>query len=115
MIGCYDDCSGPLPFFTCFLSLTRNSICTSLCGDGVRTPNEGCDDGNALETDGCYNNCTEMAGWSCRENIYMQSVCTTACGNGVRDSKEKEGCDDGNNFNGDGCSSTCVQEEGFVC
>lgn len=48
MIGCYDDCSGPLPYFNCFLSLTRNSICTSVCGDGVKTPNEGCDDGNSI-------------------------------------------------------------------
>ena len=70
--------------------MTWNSICTSQCGDGYRTPNEGCDDGNSLENDGCYNNCTEMSGWSCLEDINMMSYCTHACGNGVWDSKENE-------------------------
>jgi cysteine-rich repeat protein len=23
------------------------------CGDGIRTPGEGCDDGNELDSDGC--------------------------------------------------------------
>lgn len=31
--------------------------CGPRCGDGIQTPNEGCDDGNANNNDGCSNNC----------------------------------------------------------
>ncbi|MEO7329542.1 MAG: pre-peptidase C-terminal domain-containing protein, partial [Minicystis sp.] len=59
------------------------------CGDGVVFGGEPCDDGNAVNGDGCDTNCT-----------------TTACGNGVV--SMGEACDDGNAVNGDGCDSNCT-------
>lgn len=31
--------------------------CTSICGDGIVTPAEACDDGNLLNGDGCNSVC----------------------------------------------------------
>lgn len=96
------------------------------CGDGIRTPNEPCDDGNGINNDACTNACTVGV---CGDNIKMDTepcddgntnngdgcsaACTTeyTCGNGITESGE--GCDDNNTNNNDGCSSTC-QSEG-VC
>jgi cysteine-rich repeat protein len=59
------------------------------CGDGAVGPGEECDDGNAIDGDGCDSNCT-----------------VTACGNGIVTAGEQ--CDDGNLLNGDGCNSDCT-------
>jgi cysteine-rich repeat protein len=56
------------------------------CGDGVHGGDEGCDDGNPDDGDGCDTNCTP-----------------TACGNGIVTAGEQ--CDDGNVVDGDGCST----------
>jgi cysteine-rich repeat protein len=63
-----------------------------LCGDGVVTGFETCDDGNSAGGDGCAADCT----------------CETpaACGNGITDGCEA--CDDGNLVDGDGCESNCA-------
>jgi cysteine-rich repeat protein len=63
------------------------------CGDGTiqASCGEQCDDGNAVDGDGCDSNCT-----------------LTACGNGIVTSGEE--CDDGNTVNGDGCSASCLRE-----
>ena len=61
------------------------------CGNGFRDPGEECDDGNAVDGDGCDTNCT-----------------TTRCGNGVV--SRGESCDDGNTVSGDGCAATCEIE-----
>lgn len=61
-----------------------------VCGDGVVSQTEACDDGNAVDGDGCDSNCT-----------------MTGCGNGVVDFLEA--CDDGNTNNGDGCDNNCMQ------
>ena len=34
------------------------SACAEVCGDGILTPGEQCDDGNDVDTDGCANDCT---------------------------------------------------------
>lgn len=52
---------------------------------------EECDDGNALDGDGCDSSC------------FIES-----CGNGVL--QTGEGCDDGNRADGDGCSGECQGE-----
>lgn len=44
------------------------------CGDGMRFPDEGCDDGNAVGADGCSANCEVEAGYVCDDG--MISVCT---------------------------------------
>ena len=37
-----------------------------LCGDGVVDPNETCDDGDLLDTNGCNDTCTTVAQyWYC--------------------------------------------------
>jgi trimeric autotransporter adhesin len=63
--------------------------CRPACGNSRMDPGEVCDDGNAINGDGCDNNCT-----------------VTACGNGVMTAGE--GCDDGNQANGDGCDDNCT-------
>jgi len=61
------------------------------CGNGTREGAEECDDGNAVDGDGCDSTCV-----------------ITGCGNGVVTSGEA--CDDGNLLTGDGCSPACAVE-----
>lgn len=70
----------------------------ALCGDGIVGANEGCDDGNLVDNDGCNSNCM-----------------FPFCGDGVLGFDEA--CDDGNMTNGDGCDQNCTQSfcgNGFV-
>ncbi len=60
--------------------------------NGVLDPGEQCDDGNALDGDGCSANCG-----------------AEYCGNGLLDAGEA--CEDGNAASGDGCSSDCQSQE----
>ncbi|HBH20321.1 MAG TPA: hypothetical protein DEB30_00975 [Candidatus Peribacter riflensis] len=55
-----------------------------ICGNGVMETGEECDDGNAIDTDGCLNICR-----------------AAVCGNGIVEGRES--CDDGNLTAGDGC------------
>jgi ELWxxDGT repeat protein/cysteine-rich repeat protein len=67
------------------------------CGDGLPNPGEECDDGNAVDGDGCDSNCTP-----------------TGCGNGIVAGSEQ--CDDGNTAAGDCCASDCSFESaGSAC
>jgi len=68
----------------------------SRCGDGIKDPNEACDDGNVKDGDGCSHDCQS----------------NETCGNGVRDAVVGEVCDDGNTVSGDGCSADCLSKEG---
>jgi cysteine-rich repeat protein len=68
----------------------------AVCGDAVPNGLEQCDDGNAVDGDGCDTNCK-----------------FTACGNGILTAGET--CDDGNLGAGDGCSPACAPELGFTC
>jgi cysteine-rich repeat protein len=77
----------PLPFGG--LYVYRES---SRCGDGVHDAGEQCDDGNAVDGDGCDRNCR-----------------LSGCGNGVRDASEA--CDDGNEVSGDFCDANCTRSE----
>ena len=82
-----------------------------MCGDGIIVAaDEGCDDGNTVDGDGCSSVCLVESGFNCSGE---PSVCGSICGNGIVASNQ--GCDDGNNIDGDGCSSTCSIESGFVC
>ncbi|QSQ18914.1 DUF4215 domain-containing protein [Pyxidicoccus parkwayensis] len=83
------------------------------CGDGTRQSTEACDDGNAVDGDGCSANCSEVEpGWSC-DTAGEACVRTEGCGNGKVEAPEK--CDDRNITSGDGCSSTCTVEPGYNC
>lgn len=74
------------------------SECTSVCGDGIVTPDELCDEGVDQNTGGygrCAPNCKMRGGF---------------CGDGIVQPEGREDCDDGNTALGDGCDSTCKKE-----
>jgi fibro-slime domain-containing protein len=72
---------------------TARSECTPICGDGVVSLGEQCDDGvNDGGQGECQPNC----------------VIGPYCGDGIQ--QEGEACDDHNRISGDGCSSTCRKE-----
>ena len=68
------------------------TICESVCGDGIKTPDEACDDGI---NDGLYGNCTA----DCKRG--------PRCGDGELQAQFEE-CDDGQNVTPyDGCAPGC--------
>ncbi|RYZ01691.1 MAG: DUF4215 domain-containing protein [Myxococcales bacterium] len=69
---------------------TARSDCAPICGDGIVSLGEQCDDG---VNDGGYGECAA----GCVIGAY--------CGDGIK--QEGEYCDDGNRVDGDGCSSSC--------
>ena len=91
----------------------------SRCGDGVVQAPEACDDGNAVDGDGCESTCTLSCGngrvdgaEQCDDANAVaadgcEADCTLSpgCGNGTLDGQEQ--CDDGNNASGDGCEADC--------
>lgn len=95
------------------------------CGDGVRSADEACDDGNIIDGDGCNARCDSnescgngivdlTAGEECDPAIPGTTSCSNQCllercGNRVLDPREV--CDDGNQESGDGCSSDCRSNE----
>jgi cysteine-rich repeat protein len=94
-----------------------------VCGDGVLSPGEQCDDGNTADGDGCDGTCRREAfcgdgnldaGETCddgnnRSGDGCRADCASdeSCGNGIRDVAAGELCDDGNMIAGDGCSADC--------
>jgi large repetitive protein len=105
---------------------------THRCGDAVVDANEGCDDGNTVDGDGCSKDCAvEAANPECGNGVRevgeacddgngvsddgCSSTCTveSICGNGTREAGEA--CDDGNVAPGDGCSSVCQVETSGAC
>jgi fibro-slime domain-containing protein len=69
---------------------TGRSECTPICGDGIVTLGEECDDG---VNDGGYEECAAGC------------VLGPSCGDGIM--QEGEDCDDGNRRDGDACGSSC--------
>jgi fibro-slime domain-containing protein len=60
--GCAPDCRAePV--------CTGNSGCTSPCGDGLKLPDEDCDDGNQRSGDGCSAACKLEPGWGCTQVV----------------------------------------------
>jgi fibro-slime domain-containing protein len=90
-------------------------ICTStaICGNGMRSSAEACDDGNTDPNDGCSADCMSVEdGWQCR---VAGKRCVPFCGDGKMIGTEN--CDDGQMpaASADGCSSTCLIEPGWSC
>lgn len=102
-----------------------------VCGDGIWSGYEGCDDGNTQSGDGCSATCQVESGYRCS---YPGAPCTEyQCGDGVQDRiyssangtggagggsavlVYSEDCDDGNSNSGDGCSADCAVESGYIC
>ena len=69
--------------------------CKPICGDGIKTKNEACDDG--VNTGG-YGKCAAGC------------VLGPRCGDGITQAADGEQCDDGNLVDGDGCSAICKLE-----
>ncbi|MGN1072573.1 MAG: DUF4215 domain-containing protein [Bradymonadia bacterium] len=91
-------------------------VCSTSCGDGIRMPDEECDDGNNKSGDGCSAGCTIEDYAICTTlDLMKKSMCTAGkCG----DKKLGKGevCDDGNTQEGDGCSRDCLAiEAGYKC
>ncbi len=103
------------------------SDCT-FCGDGLINGGEQCDDGNAVDSDNCRNDCTnarcgdgvvdtqppgveECDDGNLNDNDNCRNDCTNArCGDGVVDLQPPnvEQCDDGNLIDNDGCTNACT-------
>ncbi|CEM17594.1 unnamed protein product [Vitrella brassicaformis CCMP3155] len=82
-----------------------------VCGDGIVSGNETCDDGNEASLDGCSATCQEEDGWLC---MTPGQLCSPlVCGDGLLAGSEQ--CDDNNTASLDGCSDACQIEEGWTC
>ena len=93
-----------------------------VCGNGIRTTAEVCDDNNTVGADGCDSLCRIELGWNCSSSNTQGTgvggidTCAPLCGDGRRILwNPAEQCDDNNTIAGDGCSPTCQIEVGFVC
>ncbi|MFO0553890.1 MAG: DUF4215 domain-containing protein [Polyangiaceae bacterium] len=105
----------------------QKTVCTSFCGDGIKTPDEQCDD---MTNDGSYGHCAPgcVRGPRCGDGIQQPEeecddganitpyggcapgcVLGAFCGDGGVDSVFGEQCDDGVNDGGYGeCAAGCV-------
>jgi cysteine-rich repeat protein len=114
------------------LTAASPNKCVSTCGDGNEASDEGCDDDDTDNGDGCSSTCTVEAGWVCsggsettadtctqcaagyiQDDASNPENCVTDCGDGLRVGTEV--CDDNDTNDSDGCSSTCTVEAGWVC
>jgi len=104
----------------------RTDCISATCGDGITDTGEGCDDGNAVNTDSCRNTCALATcgdglldtGEACDNGVSnsnaaanaCRSTCVAAvCGDGVLDTGEA--CDNGvsnSNATANACRTTCV-------
>ncbi len=111
--GCEADCSAFTVNWTCTSNAlnAKTTGCKPICGNGVKTAPETCDDGNTNANDGCSALCVLEAGYTCTGS---PSTCTATCGN-VK--TLGEACDDGNTVSGDGCNATCtaIESPNFTC
>jgi len=120
---------------TCTVTMTQARTVTArftACGNGTLDAGEGCDDGNALNGDGCTNAClventrpcnatapgltgdASCASGLCDMTSGAPGVCEpVGCGDGRL--AADEGCDDGNTVAGDGCSAMCLVENSRPC
>ena len=83
-----------------------------VCGDGVVTAPESCDDGGTEPGDGCSATCVRDDDFACPEPG-EPCVRVVTCGNGRIEGHET--CDDGNTAADDGCATTCQLEPGWTC
>ena len=65
------------------VNMTR-TLCGSFCSDGSYNPaEEGCDDGNLDDGDGCDSVCEVETHWVCDSVIDQASDCSPECGDAV--------------------------------
>lgn len=74
--GCTADCQ-TWEGFECFgKPLTKATCQEQVCGNGIRTSDEECDDNNTESNDGCSSDCRVELGWNCTNDYLEQSKCT---------------------------------------
>ena len=130
--GAITFCASPYVLFAKQVYGSCNFCTRHTCGDGnldvgvSGISDEGCDDGNLVDGDGCSSTCQlEVCGngivqndEECDDgNIYNTDDCTNACkhavcGDGIRH-VGVEVCDDGNTVDTDACTNACAT--GLVC
>ena len=93
-----------------------------ICGNGVRSTAEQCDDNNTVGGDGCNALCQVELGYECTSTNHEGSgvggmdECAPKCGDGRRIVwDDTEDCDDNNTKAGDGCGPYCKREPGWQC
>ena len=95
-----------------------------ICGNGVRSTAEACDDNNTVGGDGCSALCAIEEGFECvstadaagGSGIGGLDACSPICGDGKRIPWiTTDECDDNNTVGGDGCSAGCTIEAGYQC
>ena len=95
----------------------KDIIVEDICGDGIVTEEEECDDGNADGNDGCSPVCAIETGWQCispgQPCVQEVVVNDAICGDGQV--ADNESCDDGNQDADDGCAPDCTIEDGWTC
>lgn len=97
---------------------TPTSIDTStvipICGNGLLEVGEFCDDGNTLDSDGCYADClSQDPSYDCSVAGQL-CVLAIVCGNGNLETTEF--CDEGEGNKTEGCSSDCKSvTNGWSC
>ncbi|CAI2383847.1 unnamed protein product [Moneuplotes crassus] len=112
--GCNLDCTIAVGYECLGGTPSSADVCNPICGDGIKMPGEGCDDGNKDPADGCSPTCTEETGFSCLGGSPTSAdTCSSVCGDSIK--THVEACDDGNGFSNDGCSNTCLIEIGYDC
>jgi len=98
--GCFPDSSDQFAGWLCFNQTTAPggvgpTVCSEICGDGLKVGNEVCDDGIKNDNNGCKLNCDGVInGWDCQGgNNLTKTICVEICNDGV--SVGRESCDDG--------------------
>ncbi|MGE4607964.1 MAG: DUF4215 domain-containing protein, partial [Myxococcota bacterium] len=86
------------------------SVSGEVCGDGIVTVSETCDDSGTTPGDGCDEVCQIESGWTCSGD---PSLCSEVCGDGIVTGSET--CDDSGKTPGDGCDAVCQIEPGYLC
>ncbi|CAD8116378.1 unnamed protein product [Paramecium sonneborni] len=105
-----------------------NNKCTSICGDGLKSIDEDCDDGNDINYDGCFKcfyschlNCQDCLNGICQQCQYgyylnqKDNSCFSICGDGIIANNEE--CDILNlvdNYECSNCQIKC-QSECLIC
>jgi cysteine-rich repeat protein len=82
------------------------TVCTEICGDGILTVNQDCDDRNVFSGDGCDSSCKVEEGFTAT-NVdsgagTILTTLTTICGDSIIVGLEK--CELTNQF----CESDCL-------